>query len=535
MATDNIARAMAARAGKASKQVSIDVSEIRTDVANLKSTVDNSVIDALFRLPRTGAVYSVQIPKFASNQTTVCTKIDDNAGLVCEPSTDTVTGRDDYADIPLFRWYNCNYLRDEHGHAYPTAIEGIDDTYTTTGNIDVGVIQMAPYIKCDDSSTEYTILSITDMPRDGYMLWCEAASNGVDYPYVIHSKYISGVASDGKLRSIPGLKPARGQSYNNMITNYAKKGAGYFGAPEARNTWQIVFTLLKYAQKSSQKVFAGCTSYNLQYAASVQRTDKDTYFPLTKTQATNILVGSYVSVGYGGNNNGAVNNDRGVSSIHKYADDVRVLRIETIDDANSAVYLDVDAGFDTTPVALTATLKASITLSTMHWTSGTTDAVIGRHDGSVCSNTDGKHPYRVQGIEYAVGGYTVSSDTIMDFQSDYSKNVLVAPRDNKRTANAAEIKSTYRKIGNIVGNGGNDFWIGDIAIDTQTGATYPATVGSGDSVGTGDKVYGGGKNTSGTREYLRGGNLGNGSSAGSSYLDCWNGPVWANWAFLSAD
>ena len=535
MATDNIARAMAARAGKASKQVSIDVSEIRTDVANLKSTVDNSVIDALFRLPRTGAVYSVRIPKFASNQTTVCTKTDDNAGLVCEPSTDTVAGRDDYADIPLFRWYNCNYLRDEHGHAYPTAIEGIDDTYTTTGNVDVGVIQMAPYIKCDDSPAEYTILSITDMPRDGYTLWCEAVSNGVNYPYVIHSKYISGIAPDGKLRSIPGLKPARSQSYNNMITNYARKGAGYFGAPEARNTWQIVFMLLKYAQKSSQKVFAGCTSYNLQYAASVQRTDKDTYFPLTKTQAANILVGSHVSVGYGSNNNGAVNNDRGVSSIHKYADDVRVLRIETIDDANSAVYLDIDAGFDTTPVALTATLKAPIMLSTMHWASGTTDAVVGRHDGSVCSNTDGKHPYRVQGIEYAVGGYIIASDVIMDFQSDYSKNVLVAPHDNKRTTNTTEIRSTYRKIGNIVGNGGSDFWIGDIAIDTQTGVTYPAAVGSGDSVGAGDRVYSGGKNTSGTREHLRGGGLGSGSNAGSSCLSCWSGPGGADWAYLSAD
>lgn len=501
-------------------------------VAALADRLD--VLDVLFKFPRTGKVYTVKIPKFATNQTTVCEKLDDNVGLVCEPSTDTVEGRDDYADIPLFRWYNCNYLRDSHGHAYPTAIEGISEDYATTGSVDVGVIQMAPYIRWEDTD-DYNILSITDTPREGYRLWCEATSDGKDYPYVIHSKYFSGIAEDGLPRSQPNLPPDRLNSYLNMIDKYFKKGDGYFGAREARNTWQIIFTLIKYSAKSSQTVFADCTSYNYQYAASIQREDKLTYFPLTKAQAANILVGSYVSVGYGGNNNGAINNDRNISTIHKYADDVRVLRIEALDDTNSAVYLDIEDGFDTMPIALTDTLSAPITLSTMHWRSGSTDAVIGHHDGSLTSNTDGKHPYRVQGLEYAVGGFSLASDVIMDIQSDCSKNVLVAPPEAKRLTDAAQAVQNYRLIGNIPGNAGVDYWIGDIALDLDSGVSYPCAIGSGDRTGVGDRAWIGGTSTSGQREYLRGGSLWHGSYAGSSCFDCRNGLDWAYWYCLAAD
>lgn len=493
------------------------------------------VLDALFRLPRNGKVYTVKIPKFAANQSTTCTKLDDNANLVCAASTDTVAGQDDYADIPLFRWYNCNYLRDDKGHAYPTAIEGIDADYTTTGSVDVGVIQMAPYIKWDNTNDEYTILSITDTPREGYTLWCEAISDGAEYPYVIHSKYISGIASDGLLRSQPNLAPARNQSYNNMITNYAKKGAGYFGAPESRNTWQIIFTLIKYAKKSSQEVFAGCSNYSFQYSASMERATEEIYFPVAKAQAANIIVGGCVSVGYGSNNNGAVNQDRSVTTMHQYADDVRVTKIVDLDDNNSAVYLDIANGFTTTPIALTDELNAPIVITSMHWRAGNTDAVVGHHDGSIGSNTNSKYPYRVQGVEYMVGGYTISSDVVMDIQADYSKNVLVCPAGQKRSSVDATIRQTYINVGSMPGNNGDDYWIGDIDLDVSTGVAWSSGVGSGSTTGVGDRCYNGGKDTSGTRENLKGGNLWNGSNGGSSFVYCGNWLGWTNWSCLSAD
>lgn len=496
------------------------------------SAIDIAV-DVLFKLPRTGKVYTVKIPRFATNPTVNCEKLDDNAGLVCEPSTDTVEGRDDYADIPLFKWYNCNYKRDASGHAYPTAIEHLSDDYRKIGTVDVGVIQMTPYVKWDASNPDYILWSITDSPRDGFTPWAAAKSGDTVYPYVIHSKFFSGVGEDGLLRSVYDLIPARNQSYYTLITDYAKKGAGYKGAGGEKAAWQILFNSIKYAVKSSQEKYAGCTGYNLQYPAAVQRSEKLTYFPVTAAQAKNLLVGSRVSVGYGSKgSDGTVNNDRRASTVHQYADEAKILKIEPIDDMTSAVYLDCDA-FDTMPVALSDTLNAHITLSTMHWHSGTTDAVIGHHDGSPGSNTDSKHPYRVQGIEYAVGGYEVLSDAVLAFDDSNGNDVYVCPADVAHTKIDAEILANYKKVSSFPAG---DFWIGDIGFDPETCVTWPATQGSGDKTGVGDRLYGDGNvSKNALREYLQVGSLWNGSAAGASFLHCrgWLGA--GNWDFLAAD
>lgn len=496
------------------------------------SAIDIAV-DVLFKLPRTGKVYTVKIPRFATNPTVNCEKLDDNAGLVCEPSTDTVEGRDDYADIPLFKWYNCNYKRDASGHAYPTAIEHLSDDYRKIGTVDVGVIQMTPYVKWDASNPDYILWSITDSPRDGFTPWAAAKSGDTVYPYVIHSKLFSGVGEDGLLRSVYDLIPARNQSYYSLITDYAKKGAGYKGAGGEKAAWQILFNSIKYAVKSSQEKYAGCTGYNLQYPAAVQRSEKLTYFPVTAAQAKNLLVGSRVSVGYGSKgSDGTVNNDRSASTVHQYADEAKILKIEPIDDMTSAVYLDCDA-FDTMPVALSDTLNAHITLSTMHWHSGTTDAVIGHHDGSPGSNTDSKHPYRVQGIEYAVGGYEVLSDAVLAFDDSNGKDVYVCPADVAHAKIDAEILANYKKVGSFPAG---DFWIGDIGFDPETCVTWPATQGSGDKTGVGDRVYGGGNaSKNALREYLQGGSLWVGSGAGASYVHCRGWLGGGNWDFLAAD
>lgn len=496
------------------------------------SAIDIAV-DVLFKLPRTGKVYTVKIPRFATNPTVNCEKLDDNAGLVCEPSTDTVEGRDDYADIPLFKWYNCNYKRDASGHAYPTAIEHLSDDYRKTGTVDVGVIQMTPYVKWDASNPDYILWSITDSPRDGFTPWAAAKSGDTVYPYVIHSKFFSGVGEDGLLRSVYDLIPARNQSYYSLITDYAKKGAGYKGAGGEKAAWQILFNSIKYAVKSSQEKYAGCTGYNLQYPAAVQRSEKLTYFPVTAVQAKNLLVGSRVSVGYGSKgSDGTVNNDRDVSTIHQYADEAKILKIEPINDTTSAVYLDCDA-FDTMPVALTDTLSAPITLSTMHWHSGTTDAVIGHHDGSPGSNTDSKHPYRVQGIEYAVGGYEALSDMVLAYDDSNGKDVYVCPAGVAHTKTDTEILANYKKVGSFPAG---DFWIGDIGFDPETCVTWPATQGSGDKTGVGDHVYGGGNASKDTpREYLQGGLLWTRSAAGASYVTCGGWLGGGYWNCLAAD
>lgn len=491
-------------------------------------------LDDFLELQRNDKVYKVKVPKFASNPTTTCEKLGDNAGLNFTPSTDTVEGTDDYIDKVEFMWWHNNYVRNSNGDAVITALEG-DDNYAETGAVDVGSCGMSFYYKFDETPDDHIMLTWSPSPHEELGL-IPFSGNVPGHSYWCLSAYPSITASDGLLRSQPNGKIARNQSYSNMITNYKKKGSGYYGAGAERNTFQIIFNMLMGATKSSQALYAGVTSWNFQYEAAVQRTTNETYFPVTASQASNLEVGCYVSVGYGSNDNGSINKDRGVSSMYKYADDVKILRIEDMDDGNKAVYLDVSTGFNTMPVALTDSLSAPITMSSMHMRTGETNKVIGKHNGSAVSNSSGKHSYRVQGVEYALGAYIVASDTVMVFKSDYSKDVYVAPKGVAHSTSESTIKSTYKLIGNIPAtSSGGDYWVGDVGIDEETGGWNPSAIAASDSQGMGDKIYAGGTSTSGTREYLQGGGLWYASDAGSACLHCRNALSNAHWYFCGCD
>ena len=498
-----------------------------------------------YALRRTGKVYQTKLWKFATNPTSSGVKQLDNEGLIFEPSTDTEEGQDDYLNgqHSLFEWCHVNYIRDADGTARPTAIEGTTD-YKTSGAVDVGAMQMSFWYKWDASKAEYDLITISDTPHPelGLVPWSECKkADGTTVPWCIGSAYVSGIASDGKPRSQPGLKPKRNQSHNNMITNYQAKGAGYWGAGACRNTFQIIFNAIKGNTKNSQNLYAGVTNWNIQYEASIQSADSHTYFPVTNAQAENIPVGCYVSVGYGGNNSGTANNDREQTTIHAYADDVKVINKVALDDgANTAIYLDIpeESAFNTQPHIYTESFSAPIMLSSMHAWSGTTDTVLGHHDGSPVSNTDGKHAYRVQGREYAVGGYIVASDTIALLNADGTRIIYAAEKGVDHSSTDATIKSTYKVAGTIpVNSSGSvaDFWIGDDGFDMDTGAWYPAKQGSSSTQGVGDMYYAGGEADNTLREYLQGGNLWDGSLAGSACLHCGIGLGGGTWYYLACD
>lgn len=507
----------------------------------VSSTIDERIMDAFFGSMRNGKVYQTELYLTETNPTSDGVKTLANKDKVCEPSTDTLEGRDDYEGIGIFNWYNCNYVTDDYGRKIPTAIEGWGNGYKNDGTVDVGVIAMTPYWSVIEKDGKH-IWTLSDTQNDDYGLipWETARKEDGTYAsYVIHSKYVSGIGADGLLRSFKNSKPARNQCYNNMIDNYQKKGKGCWGAGKERDMYVILYDVIKYATKNEQKTFKGTTNYNFQITASIERSTKETYFPVANNQAAQIIVGGYVSVGYGAKNtDNTVTNDRRYATIHQYADDVKVMRIEDLDENNKAVYLDVEDGFTTIPVTLIDDVNAQIILTSMHWRSGTTDKVIGKHDGSMTSNTDGKHPFRVMGLECSVGGYVVYADSVMIFKEDYSKDVYIAPRGVKHVKDEATIKSTYKPIGNIPGNEGNDFWIGDIGVDVETCSWFAKTVGASDSQGWGDRCSAGGKSTSGTREDPGRGFLGLGSDAGSVFVSCWaglGGAYWADWRSLGCD
>lgn len=534
------AKTAAETASQQASQSATSAQEALSNMQELAETVEEKVdslskyseetIGLYYNMQRDGRVYQTRFYKFETNPTSEGTKMLANANLVCEPSTSTEQGQDDYANIPLFRWVHCNYKREADGTPYPIAIEG-DENYKTTGDVDVGSMMMSFWYKVEENG-DYIDYYISDSPNAllGLKPWVNCVrADGITVPWNIYSSYFSGLASDGKLRSQPNLRPENFQSYQNVVTNYGKKGDGYFGAGVDLETFQILMIAIKYGTKNSQSVFKGTTNYNVQYQAAVQRSEKDTYFPVTQAQKNNIIVGSSVYVGYPSDNNGQPNYDRGIGTMREYANMAKVLRIED-DGDNAKVYLDCDP-FDTMPKTVGA-ISAQVTISSMHWYSGTTDKVIGHHDGSEVDSY--KYPYRVQGIEYAVGGYLLASDTIVDIQADMSKIVYKLNKGAERSSNIETIKANSTVIGTIpAADGSNDYWIGDVGI--KDGAWYPKSKGTGNTTGVADLIYFGGTATSGQREYLMGGSLWNGSSAGACCLDCRYGLSFANWLFLAHD
>lgn len=483
------------------------------------STLEQSIA-AQFALKKTGKKYATRFYRCSTNTTSAGTKLEDNAGLVCQPSTDTVEGTDDYAEIPVFQWWHCNYTRDDaDGFARPTCLEGWPG-YHTEGAYDVGSLHMTFYWGVEEHDTYYDII-LSDTEYPGLAPWVEAVkADGTVMPYWIESAYISVKASDGLLRSQPGMPTAYNQSFNSQITDYQKKGKGYWGSSIARNTYMTLMFAIKYGTKNSQSVMTGCCSYNTQSKCAVAETGVKRV--LVASQG-DFIVGGCVSVGVVS----GTSNDRNNASMSSVADRVIVSSIETVavDSKNYiALNLDIDTTIDTT---------TDTYVSTMPQWSGTTDDVIGHHDGSKTSNTDNKHVFRIGGQEYMNGQYIVCADITMEFQSNYSKNVYVAPRGKARVANA---RTNMELIGNIPNSGnGEDYQIGDVRFDTAHGAYHAYSIGGSSSTGTGDRLIAGGTATSGLREWLSLGYLGSGSDAGSCYVNCWSELGSAHWYYGSCD
>ena len=506
--------------------------------AAIIDAIPEAVVKKFFDAQRTGKVYQVKIPKFADNDTTVCVKQLDNAGLVAEPSTDSVIGRDDYLDIPVFQWYRCNYVRDAAGVAIVTALEG-DSNYSTTGTADVGSLVMSRYRKWEDFGT-YSLLTISDSPHPelGLQLMKNSKDKGGnDKGYMIFSAYYG-------LYSQPDVAPLLFVSHNSALTLYQQKGAGYWGQDDERLQFIYDNIMLKYATKSSQTVFTGCTNYSYQYDAAYKDSTAHTYFPLTSAQAANIEVGSAVCVGYASLNTstGALNKDRGQATVRSKIASAKVLKKETVTlDGTDyvGIYLDIPAeqAFDTLDTDVsTATYPDTYSpamLSTMPWRSGSTDAVIGKRDGSLSSNTDSKHPFRIMGIEAQIGAWDVVCDTVMRINADYSTDFFQAPKGVTHSTSESTIASTYALIGTIdkdVG-GSTSSWVGDVT--SPNGTFYPSARGNGDSKGCGDYCY---RNTgTGWREVLRVGALGSGSGDGCAHLNCNSGLANVYWDFAVAD
>ena len=475
--------------------------------------------------------------KFAQPSVTAVstgTKEGDNANMVCVPSTDATAGQDDYAGNNLFAITRVNWIVDETTlDPIVTAIEGITEGFEAD-NPDkyVGIMQMTGYVYFVEDTNDYSI-GYADTPigsHTGIAPLEEAVRcDGTIRNFVLHSAYMSGINGE-KMTACSGQKVSAWNSHNSLHTFSGKNGAQYSGGCTCDDAFLKIMTFIKYASLTLDNIMAGCNSYNGVYYAQVSETGvKRVIVPSN----TIIEPGSVVEIGvYNGSSA-----DRGTAENYSISGNrgCKVLSVETVtinDTAYKAVYVDVDTAFDT--VANGSAVSGSTIIQTWHWATGSCDAVKG-NDGSPVSNTDNKHPFKLQGIECMVGGYEVLADVIMSIEKDGSDNSRYIPYITKRKSyQATSITANYEGLtGLTIYCPAADSWQYIKKLKYEKGVYYPNIVGGSSSTYTRDAMYMNKNSTTGTREWLAYGHLNNGANAGLSCLNGNNGLSNANWNVLA--
>lgn len=511
--------------GNEINQNKTDILNNQNDIKDLQTVTSlNAKVIFSFNFQRTGKVYTVRFPLWETSQTCNGEKLDDNEGLVCNPSTAVTRGVSDYDDIPLFRTYDCNAYVDDNGVRHITAIKG-DKDFKDTGKIDVFVLGMSYYEKWWEADG-YAYYSRTDMPKEGYTLASECRTkDGTDQGFALYGKYIAGDIG-GMPYSSKGLVPARccsgrpsgsqNISYSGNIPYFHKRGSHYSGTFMSEVKYITTTWWLKYGTRNSQSVMAGCTNYSVQYVSTVAETDVKRII-ISNANANYFDVGMTVSIG----DNGSSVPDRNNWNCHSKAESATIIKIEAYDENNKAIYVDVDTAFNTTTTTY---------ISTFHWRSGFSDNVLGR-DGCPCSSpnglTNGKYPVVFQGIECFVGVYETVSNAIADIvDSKGTRDVYITNDSSALTSSISVIKDKYKKFDKQISVTKLSAWnyITAVSVDTEIGAAIPIASGqSGSSSSTGyaDAVYSD-NGTSGQRELLAFGYLGNTSACGVSCVYCSN-------------
>ena len=480
-----------------------------------------------FALRRNGKVFTTKIYKWETSTSPVGVKMNANENMVAEPSVGRTEGRDDYAQYGLFHHFTCNFSVDENGFNHVDALEG-QIGFTKYGKVQVGEVTMSAWFGIEDT-TEAVIYHYSDSQTEltPYPMKESINPDGTISPFMIHAKYAAGDI-DGVPYSSKGLAPANGcqatqarnpVSYTGMITYMHKLGGHYCGTTNWDLFYRQLMMIIKYATTHSQSIMAGCTSYSNQNQNLVEETGVMRVV-LTKAQAAGYVIGSYVSIGDVGSN---TNRDRYFSYIHNKAYSVKVTKIEDVDDSNAAVYVDAPEAFDTT---------LTTWITTMPWHSGATDEVAGS-DGSPNSNTNGKDPYKIQGIETCIGAYEVLGNVVMDIvtgaDGNPARDVYVCEDASTLSSNIATVRANYKKaIAQVAYTAASWKYITEETTDPNLGIMIPTKVGGGSTTGFADGLYTD-TGTSGQREWLALGILYYGANAGLWILAAsrgWSGTGW---------
>ncbi|MEG0015738.1 MAG: hypothetical protein RSB04_10305 [Gordonibacter sp.] len=472
----------------------------------------NDSIAAMLSARSNGLIYGVSIPK---GSTTSCTKTASNAGIA--NPVPGVVGRpsiDPYVNLGAFFFLEVNGYVSSDGVPHVTAMSG-DGRFRRDGsNGDVWILAPVLWWLYKDATGNVAI-SVSDKRQSGMLSQPGAyLPDSSLRPYMLYAKYALSII-DGTARSVSGAKIAnRNVSHNSLIT-LCKMGATGYSGKTASDDWYIkVMFLLKYAIKNSQSVFVGCTSYDISASPSVAETDTTRVIIPTAT-ANGIMVGSSMMLG----TNDPATADRGASKACDVFDALRIVRKETYDAMNTALYFDT-----ATPFSVAETYK----LFTSPWNTGSCDLVEG--DGSPTSPTSGKEPFIVQGVELSLGMLEVLGNVLLKNDGATGWKVFVN-HDSKNESTS--VTANYQGTDVVFPTDDTDGWkyttypieAGGLLIGTGTGAST--------TTGLCDGSYSNKLSAIGEREWLSLGALWGGAVAGLWCVVGGDGASGARWDFGS--
>ena len=492
----------------------------------------------LLNLHKDGKKYGVHFDNYDVTPSSNGTRLFDAVGMTAAPSTNAVRAVNDFDGKGCFAYLEVNGSVDENGDFQVQYIKDIDNEFSRT-KYDTWCLYLTQYVyRKFDSNGEDTVISDTRHSAEWLPEGGAIRPDGTIRPFVAIAKYMSGDNADGVASSISGVSP-KNYSFQSSLTKFRAKGTQYCAETSQDSERMTRLMEIAFATRHSQSVMAGCNWWWTQATATVQENNAERII-ISKSAAKEFVVGGTVSIGNANSltSEGKANNDRGLSGLHAKANKVKITKIEDYDSNNAAVYVDNGGQkFSTAPTSVSGVTCETI-ISTMPWNTGGCDEVLGSC-GSPVSNTSGKEPYILFGVEMSSGFWEPKGNTVMKIENHVMRPYICYDCTKMTTAGATT--DDWIALGYAIpDNKGSWKYISKLGYSADDPEVrYPVEVAATSSTGYADGLYTENLETTGDsqREVLGSGLLYNGTLDGRRGADLNNGlgnGWWTSAARLSA-
>lgn len=488
----------------------------------------------LLNLHKDGKKYGVHFDNYDVTPSSNGTRLFDAVGMTAAPSTNAVRAVNDFDGKGCFAYLEVNGSVDENGDFQVQYIKDIDNEFSRT-KYDTWCLYLTQYVyRKFDSNGEDTVISDTRHSAEWLPEGGAIRPDGTIRPFVAIAKYMSGDNADGVASSISGVSP-KNYSFQSSLTKFRAKGTQYCAETSQDSERMTRLMEIAFATRHSQSVMAGCNWWWTQATATVQENNAERII-ISKSAAKEFVVGGTVSIGNANSltSEGKANNDRGLSGLHAKANKVKITKIEDYDSNNAAVYVDNGGQkFSTAPTSVSGVTCETI-ISTMPWNTGGCDEVLGSC-GSPVSNTSGKEPYILFGVEMSSGFWEPKGNTVMKIENHVMRPYICYDCTKMTTAGATT--DDWIALGYAIpDNKGSWKYISKLGYSADDPEVrYPVEAAATSSTGYADGLYTENLETTGDsqREVLGSGNLNLGTFGGRRDANLNYVLSYSNWSYAA--